>query len=259
MIERTHEALPGRVDVRRRGLSACRDVRVEMVAHDPGVLLGLRDRVAARSRDRSQLRRLIHRVMSEAAGGRPVAFGHVAAALALIRGGGPPVDGPGLRMQRAGGSVVLTGRPAGVKGRPAKAAPSNFSHVSLPIPGKVSTTAWVVSADAASSAPASSGAVAGRGPVAVVRLDRLQTPLAVRPRKPGDRFAPAGLIGRKKLQDFFVDLKVARDRRDLVPIVVDATDRIVWVAGYAIDREFAVTDSAQAVVILRLKHLGGLG
>ena len=37
----------------------------------------------------------------------------------------------------------------------------------------------------------------------------------------------------------------------------DADDRIVWVAGHAIDREFAVTDAAQAVLILRLKLLGG--
>jgi tRNA(Ile)-lysidine synthase len=63
--------------------------------------------------------------------------------------------------------------------------------------------------------------------------------------------------GRKKLQDFFVDRKVARQRRDAVPIVVDDRDRIVWVAGYAIDDEFRVTDPTQAVLILRLKPVGG--
>jgi hypothetical protein len=42
-----------------------------------------------------------------------------------------------------------------------------------------------------------------------------------------------------------------------VPLVVDASDRIVWVAGHAIDEQFRVTDGSQAVLILRLKGLGG--
>jgi tRNA(Ile)-lysidine synthase len=65
-----------------------------------------------------------------------------------------------------------------------------------------------------------------------------------------------GLGGGKKLQDFFVDRKVARERRDGVPLVVDDGDSIVWVAGHGIDERFQVRDPAQAVVILRLKLLG---
>ena len=44
---------------------------------------------------------------------------------------------------------------------------------------------------------------------------------------------------------------------DLLPLVVDETDRIVWVAGFGIDEAFRVTDPAQAVLILKLKALGG--
>jgi len=56
-------------------------------------------------------------------------------------------------------------------------------------------------------------------------------PLAVRSRLRGDRLVPAGMRGRrKKLQDLFVDRKVARERRDAVPLVVDRDDRILWVA-----------------------------
>jgi hypothetical protein len=54
-----------------------------------------------------------------------------------------------------------------------------------------------------------------------------------------------------------VDRKVVRERRDFVPIVVDDRDRIVWVAGHSISEDFRVTDPAQAVLILRLKGLGG--
>jgi tRNA(Ile)-lysidine synthase len=97
---------------------------------------------------------------------------------------------------------------------------------------------------------------AGHG-VAVVRLDKNTGGFVVRNRRPGDRFRPFGLGRRKKLQDFFVDHKVVRERRDAVPIVVDDRDRIVWVAGHSISEDFRVTDPAQAVLILRLKGLGG--
>ena len=65
-----------------------------------------------------------------------------------------------------------------------------------------------------------------------VAADGLRLPLAVRSRQPGDRFRPLGMGGReKKLQDFLVDRKVAREERDSLPLVVDGADRIVWVVG----------------------------
>jgi tRNA(Ile)-lysidine synthase len=101
------------------------------------------------------------------------------------------------------------------------------------------------------------GAFAGNPGMAVLSQQSCPGPLFVRNRRPGDRFRPLGLGGQKKLQDFFVDRKVAREARDLVPIVATETDQIVWVAGHAIDDAFRVTDPAQAVLVLRLKLSGG--
>jgi tRNA(Ile)-lysidine synthase len=98
-------------------------------------------------------------------------------------------------------------------------------------------------------------AIVGNGALAVVRGDLCRGQLSIRNRRPGDRFQPVGLGGRKKLQDFFVDRKVRRADRDKVPIVVDDSDRIVWVAGYGIDEAFRVTDAAQAVLLLRLRQV----
>ena len=95
----------------------------------------------------------------------------------------------------------------------------------------------------------------GRGPLALVRRDLCRGPLAVRNRRPGDRFRPVGLGGHKKLQDYFVDRKVAQTTRDRVPLVVDESDRIVWVAGYGIDEAFRVTDPSQSVLLLRLRQV----
>ena len=104
----------------------------------------------------------------------------------------------------------------------------------------------------ADRAPAGRGAIVGNGLVALVRRDLLSESLVVRNRRPGDRFRPIGLHGWKKLQDLFVDRKVARSERDAVPLVVDGGGRIVWVAGFGIDEAFRVTNAAQAVLLLRL-------
>jgi tRNA(Ile)-lysidine synthase len=194
-------------------------------------------------------RTVLWRAMNDLAGGRPITFEHASAALELARGDrDSSVDLPGQRAQRIGPRLVLRSR------HPANHA--NLFRYQLSIPGEVALPdiGCVVSADVgrADSFSTGGGAVVGNGPVAAVRGDLCREVLGVRNRRPGDRFRPVGLNGHKKLQDFFVDRKVARHTRDAVPIVVDRHDRIVWVAGYGIDEAFRVTDAAQAVLILKL-------
>jgi len=176
---------------------------------------------------------------------------------------GADADLPGQRAERIGAALVLTGRPHDAVGRrPAPAA--NVFRFSLSIPGEVIVPdAGTVSAERAveplTDAFLTNAGVRSRGDrsAATVRADLCGTSLIVRNRRPGDRFRPLGVGGRKKLQDFFVDRKIARNRRDAVPIVVDQDDRIVWVAGHEIDEAFRVTDRSQPVLLLKFKALGG--
>jgi tRNA(Ile)-lysidine synthase len=194
--------------------------------------------------------------MNRAARGRAVSFDHVEAALELLGSESPrSVDMPGHSLERLGGRLVLRSSDAGARQRPR----ANFFDYPLSIPGEVLLPqAGCVLAAESSPAGYDPGALGLNVGAAVVRRDLCSGPLRVRNRRPGDRFRPFGLGGRtKKLQDYFVDRKVARQRRDVVPLVVDGRDRIVWVAGFDIDDTFRVTDSAQAVLILRLKLLGG--
>ena len=83
-------------------------------------------------------------------------------------------------------------------------------------------------------------------------------PLFVRSRRPGDRFHPPGMGGRsKKLQDYLVDRKVDRLERDLLPLVVDDDDRIVWIVGHAVSEDFRAADPGNGVIFLKARHLGG--
>lgn len=56
-------------------------------------------------------------------------------------------------------------------------------------------------------------------------------PLSVRSRKPGDIVRLLGGTGKIKIKEFFIDMHIARQVRDAVPLVVDASGEIVWVAG----------------------------
>lgn len=201
--------------------------------------------------------RVLHKAMSRAAHGRLIGFDDVERAWAVVAEGGAAFDAPGHRVERVGRYVVLSSRPAGSASR-RPAVPGGqvlaFSHP-LPVPGEVAVPeiGCVVSAEFALSAQ---HAPRADGLTAVVPKDRVAGGLAVRNRRPGDRLRPSS-AGHRKLQDLLVDRKVPRAERDRIPIVVDADGRIVWVAGHALDRDFQVSDPAQAVVILRLKGVGG--
>ena len=205
-------------------------------------------------------RAVLWHVMSDLAGSRSIDFQHVEAARRLLSSSGfLSVDAPGQRVERIGGSVVLTGRRADAVGRPAAATLNTFRY-SLSIPGEVALPEFrcVVSAQPLAAGLCATVRIGPAGRyAALVRGDLCGKSLAVRNRRPGDRFRPVGLTGRKKLQDYFVDRKVARRDRDAVPIVVDAHDRIVWVVGHGIDEAFRVTDASQAVLLLTFKAVGG--
>jgi tRNA(Ile)-lysidine synthase len=83
----------------------------------------------------------------------------------------------------------------------------------------------------------------------------LDLPLTVRPRRPGDRFHPLGAPGAKKLKDFLIDRKVPHHRRDLIPLVVDASGRVAWVGGHEISDAFKLVGNERTALHLWLEPL----
>jgi tRNA(Ile)-lysidine synthase len=59
--------------------------------------------------------------------------------------------------------------------------------------------------------------------------------LGVRGRRDGDRVRTAG--GTRMLGDVLADVGVPRALRDLLPVVVDADDRVCWVPGVVVDED----------------------
>lgn len=269
---------PGVTDVLARDAALAR--QDEQFLRDQAIELAARivlTDVAAVTLDADGLRhapralssRVAQAALQRLAGPKSINFDHVERLLALAlqekpggAGQGGAVSLPGQYALRTGNTIVL--RPALSRVEGAGRGPgtmhANSFVFSLSIPGEVELRPQGVTVQAELSAPGAdggrlkSGKWAGRGAEVGVAADTLQLPLAVRSRRPGDRFRPLGAPGRRKLQDFLVDRKVARAERDSLPLVVDGRDRIVWVVGQSVAEDFRVTDPSQGVLLLKVRR-----
>lgn len=63
--------------------------------------------------------------------------------------------------------------------------------------------------------------------------------LIIRNRRPGDKINPIGMKGSKKVKDLLIDEKVSKEERDRIPIIVSKkTNKIIWVAGFRLSKDF---------------------
>ena len=77
----------------------------------------------------------------------------------------------------------------------------------------------------------------------------LPFPLTVHSPRPGDRFQPSGMAGRKLLKDYFIDAKIDRESRQRTPVVCHA-DEVIWLAGHRRCEGFhPVTDGSLLEII----------
>ncbi len=58
---------------------------------------------------------------------------------------------------------------------------------------------------------------------------KINLPLSIRNRKPGDTIEQLGLNGRKKIKEIFIENKIPKHLRDTYPLLVDAKDQIIWI------------------------------
>jgi tRNA(Ile)-lysidine synthase len=73
--------------------------------------------------------------------------------------------------------------------------------------------------------------------------------LVLRNWRDGDWFMPLGLHAKKKLSDFFTDVKVPLFEKHQIP-VLESDGAIVWVCGYRLDERFRVTNKTASVAKL---------
>lgn len=151
-------------------------------------------------------------------------------------------------VQRLGTEVVLRSRPFVM---PALTRAVGIGARALTVPGTVTleTAGLRLSADG----PHPVADVGPRDPDRVwVCADVAMAGLRVRSWRAGDRVQPLGLQGHRKLQDVFVDRKVPRDERALVPVVCARDGTVLWVAGHVLSEQARVTTRSSGMVVLKI-------
>jgi tRNA(Ile)-lysidine synthase len=193
--------------------------------------------------------RVVRGVLKRFGGGPSAA--HVEAVLRMAESGQPARLRLGQRLlELSGGGRVLSIR----ESRPAERTGSSWTYP-LEIPGEIDLPE---AAGRLTASPTTLEALGGMSKVKHLPQGQavaagLEGPLVVRAWKPGDAMHVLGLSGRKKVQDLFVDRKVPRERRHMVPVVAHPDGRIVWVAGHALGEPFRVSEATKSVVVLNFE------
>ena len=82
--------------------------------------------------------------------------------------------------------------------------------------------------------------------------DRIQFPLCLRTRLPGDRFSPLGVGHEMKLKDFLINEHTLPFHRDELPLLCDSHG-IVWVVGMRLSDTVKLSERTQRVLMMRMK------
>lgn len=80
--------------------------------------------------------------------------------------------------------------------------------------------------------------------------DKITLPLTIRKWQEADYFYPLGMKGRKKLSDFFIDLKINRFDKENIHVVL-SDNQIVWVVGLRIDERVKVTEETKRILEIK--------
>jgi tRNA(Ile)-lysidine synthase len=196
--------------------------------------------------DKAILRRVVRRALAETSGLKGLGLVHVEDIIKLVKHGtsGDRIYLPdSIRAIKGYATLILTSD-----------KPGRLGEYSITGPGEITLaeSSQVISARIFNKVD-----VEGHGDgkrLVCLDADALEFPLTMRPRKAGDFFFPFGLGKRKKIQDFFVDEKIPRDRRDVIPLLISGDD-IALVVGFRVDDRFKVGDNTSRVLVLEVSPL----
>ncbi len=194
----------------------------KLKAREPGIRRGV-------------IRKAIEAVKGDLKG---IDYSHIEDIEALISSGRGALDLPGrIRASGSGDTLVI----CAIKEK--ASVPGVWRQ--LPYPGsaevpelKLAFDARQVKSSIESGKPRS---------VEYLDLDSIEGPLYIRTWEKGDRFKPLGMAREKKLQDFFVDQKVPRQKRPAVPLLVSGRD-IIWVCGMRLSDKVKILPGTKRIL-----------
>jgi tRNA(Ile)-lysidine synthase len=81
--------------------------------------------------------------------------------------------------------------------------------------------------------------------------NKAKMPLVIRNRREGDRFQPIGMTGTKKLKTYFIDEKIPRRRRDLIPLLADRHS-VIWISGMRLSERVKIDENTSRIAKIEI-------
>lgn len=85
-------------------------------------------------------------------------------------------------------------------------------------------------------------------PTLFLDASKLEMPISCRIVAPGDRFSPLGLRGSKKVTDYLTDIKFENLHKGNVPVMCDASGKIVCIPGLQVSNHVRVKESTTEIL-----------
>lgn len=83
--------------------------------------------------------------------------------------------------------------------------------------------------------------------------DKIEYPLTIRTRKPGDYFTPYGMEGTKKIKNLMIDLKIKTELRNKIPILTTNNGDIIWVGTLRRSNKYKVEDTTENIIRFKIR------
>ena len=128
-------------------------------------------------------------------------------------------------------------------------APSVFICKELIIPGEIQLEGWNVQCGLLRN---SVQRIPQKTYTKWLDYDKIKDTLVIRTRLPGDYIRINEEGGRKKIKDYFIDLKVPREERDKI-LLLAAGSEVLWVVGYRISQACMVRESTRCILRIQIK------
>ncbi len=139
---------------------------------------------------------------------------------------------------------------------PAEVPQLDGAPISIPVPGQtvLPNGRWLLETEILDAVP--DEALQNPDPwQAWLDMDVAGRDLALRPRQPGEKFAPLGMGGRmKQVSELMINAKVPREWRTDWPLLCNAR-QVLWVVGLHVDQRAAVTAKTGRVLWVRVRPL----
>jgi len=93
--------------------------------------------------------------------------------------------------------------------------------------------------------------------IASVDFDKIRFPLLIRPWESGDAFFPFGMKKKKKLSNYFIDLKYSLVDKERA-LILESEGNIVWIIGERIDDRFKVSELTSRILQIEANKESGI-